>query len=220
MRPRKICFLLAFLLCFLIGNIFLVRSLEYPVKAAPLENTVTVCSSDCAYTSIQLAINNAAVGNTILLYAETYTEPININKSITIQGMGDDQTIIQAATSPDTATTRVIAIQSGATVTITGVTIRYGDASSLPSNRYGGGIYSLGDLTLSNTSVTENSAERGSGIHCGAGTCILDGITIKNNNAVYWGGGLYINNTTDIYDSTIDGNNATDNGGGIYIDVY
>jgi len=74
------------------------------VKAAPLANTYTVCASRCDYTSIQSAIDATTDRDIIQLFTETYTEPININKSITIQETDASGTIIQAATSPGTAT--------------------------------------------------------------------------------------------------------------------
>ena len=214
MRPRKICFLFVFWLCLTIGIVFLSSDLKYTVKAAPLASTVTVCASGCDSTSIQSAIDGATDGDTIQLSAEIYTEPININKSITIQGMGDDQTIIQAATSPDTATTRVIAIQSGATVTITGVTIRYGKASGA----YGGGIYAFNsNVSIINSTIDYNNANNGGGIYLGDIMCkkpnnlVITDSTISNNTATF-GGGIFLTCPTSIItitNCTISGNSAT-----------
>ena len=184
-------------------------------QAAPLKNTFTVCSSGCNYTTIQEAINNASPGDLIQLSNETYTEAITVDKSLTIQGTGFTQTIIQAAPSLESSSSRVFSIQSGVTVTITHVTIRYGKANGA----YGGGINSLGSLVLNQVSLTHNSAGRGGGLYCGAGTCQINQTTISDNEGNFFGGGLYISNSTaDITNSTIENNHAQNNGGGIYID--
>ena len=54
-----------------------------PVAAA----TITVGPSDCNYTNIQEAIDNATAGDTILVTAGTYDEAIDVTKSLTICGV-------------------------------------------------------------------------------------------------------------------------------------
>lgn len=46
--------------------------------------TVTVCASACDYASIQAAIDAASPGDTISLAAETFTETISVDRSLTI----------------------------------------------------------------------------------------------------------------------------------------
>jgi hypothetical protein len=50
---------------------------------------ITVCSSGCDYTTIQNAVGNASSGDTINVSAGTYDEQVVIDKSLTIQGVGD-----------------------------------------------------------------------------------------------------------------------------------
>jgi hypothetical protein len=58
----------------------------------------TVCSSGCAYTSIQAAINAASPGATITIGAGNYYENVTVNKSVTLRGSGL-QTVIYPGTS-------------------------------------------------------------------------------------------------------------------------
>lgn len=54
-----------------------------PVTAA----TITVGPSDCNYTNIQEAIDNATAGDTILVTAATYDEALDVTRSLTIRGV-------------------------------------------------------------------------------------------------------------------------------------
>ena len=50
-------------------------------------------------TPIQSAVNAAAVGNTIYVYNGSYTENVNVNKRLTLEGEGADVVTVTAATS-------------------------------------------------------------------------------------------------------------------------
>jgi len=66
--------------------------------AGPAFAKKTVCSSGCAFNSIQAAINAASEGATITIGMGTFTENIVVNKPVTLQGYGT-QTVIEPATS-------------------------------------------------------------------------------------------------------------------------
>ena len=53
-------------------------------------DTITVCPSGCDYTTIQAAVNAASPGDTVFVYSGTYTENVNVNKRLTLQGEGAD----------------------------------------------------------------------------------------------------------------------------------
>ena len=97
-------------------------------------------------------------------------------------------------------------------ITVTNSTISGNSASE------GGGIfkggYFGGTMTINNSTVSGNSAIEGGGIF-GGGDVTVNNSTISNNNALLGGGVFnYIGGFT-INDSTITGN-AADTGGGIY----
>jgi hypothetical protein len=60
----------------------------------------TVCSTGCAYSSIQSAINAASPGATITIGPGSYTENLVVNKSVTLDGSGKNTTIYPAVSNP------------------------------------------------------------------------------------------------------------------------
>jgi hypothetical protein len=82
----------------------------------------------------------------------------------------------------------------------------------------GGGIVNLGTLTLNNSTVSGNSADTGGGI-VNFGTLSLNNSTVSGNSAGGDGGGIYnfaFADTLSISNSTVSGNSASGKGGGIY----
>src|SRR5262245_39070783 len=79
-------------------------------------------------------------------------------------GEGAATTIVQAATSPNTAADRVFFIPSGVTVILEKLTIRYGHMRGEFDSRGGGGLFNQGTLTLMNSTVSGNSASYGGGL--------------------------------------------------------
>ena len=110
---------------------------------------------------------------------------------------------------------RVFYISPGKTVTISGLTIFNGSAPS--GNYFGGGIYNdHATLTVSNCTITGNSAFQGvgGGIFNDNGTLTVIGSTLSGNSS--WFGGAISNNwlgggtaTVTITNSTLSGNSAS-----------
>ena len=93
-------------------------------------------------------------------------------------------------------------------LTITNCTISSNSASS------GGGIYADGGtVTISNCTVSNNSADNGGGIYAWDAT--VTNCTISNNSAS-WGGGIYAWDAT-VSNCTVSNNSASESGG-IYAD--
>ena len=196
-------------------------------------------------TSLRAAIEEAnALGgaHTIMLVADTYTlstGELLITSDITITGAGADQTFIDG-----NFLSRVLHTQGGATVTITDVTIRNGDASGggnggalwiddatdnvtlervrLTGNTAdtGGAIYNQGGtLTMTDVEISGNTASGGGKTGGGLdneGTATLERVTVSGNTAgTGLGGGIYNSSALTMTNVTISGNSAT-NGGGLY----
>ncbi len=81
------------------------------------------------------------------------------------------------------------------------------------SNKAGRGIDNVGTLTLTNSTISGNTAGWGGGID-NSGTLTITNSTISGNTAG-WGGGIDNSGTLTITNSTISGNTADWRGGGI-----
>jgi len=188
-----------------------VLALALALGLAPLSGahaaTPTVCPSGCAYSSIQAAINAAAWGDTITIGAGRYTENLTLNASLTLQGAGDGQTIVDGG-----GTGTVVTVNHWGSVTLSGLTLTHGNAPA------GGGIDNeVGTVILQNSTVSGNStsAGGGGGIFNNDGTLTLQNSTVSGNSAAGGaGGGVWnANGTTTLHNSTVSGNS----GGGIGI---
>ena len=177
-------------------------------------------------TSLRAAVQEAnalAGSDTINLGAGTYFLNISgfdddalfgdldITGNLTIIGAGADQTIIDGNNLD-----RVLDIRPGASLSISGVTIRNGFAVNA------GGILNNGFLSLTDSIVENNDVSGainsvGGGIG-NLGVLILDGVTVRGNTATVNGGGLYTKDgSVTVTDSTFDGNSADGDGGGLSI---
>jgi parallel beta-helix repeat protein len=158
-----------------------------------------VCAADIfvgpseTYTSIQLAVTAANASDTIIVRDNTYTENININKSLMIYSENGSENCIVTALNPNDHVFNVTADW----VNITGFTVQNATGDDMA------GIF-LDDVmncTISNNNATNNFH----GIwlyNCGYGQ---KGNILLNNNTAYanigWG----------IYLSLSNGNNITEN---------
>jgi LPXTG-site transpeptidase (sortase) family protein len=189
----------------------------------------------------------------------------DITSNITITGNGATKTIIRANVLENVATYGVfhvvsggsltldkltvkngktagggggVAVDSGATLTVTNSTIsnniagtvgggiaNYGtltvtnstfSGNSTPFD--GGGILNAGTLTVTNSTFSGNTAAEGGGIYNYSGTVMVTNSTFSGNTANTNGGGIYnyVNNTVTVTDSMLSGNTANTDGGGIY----
>ena len=99
---------------------------------------------------IQAAIGAAWDGDTINVAKGTYLENIIIEKSLTLKGAGPGKSVIDGKGSGSVATTGIS--NKAARVSLSGFTIQNGKAEN------GGGIYNMGTLTLTGSTVAWNSA--------------------------------------------------------------
>jgi uncharacterized repeat protein (TIGR03803 family) len=158
-----------------------------------------------AFGTIQAGINAVAAGGTVDVAAGTYSETDTIARSLTISGAG-----AAVATVDGAGAGSVFTIDYGATATIAGLTITGGQD---------GGVSNDGMLTISNTTITGNSASSGGGIDNAGGTLTIESSTIENNSALEGGGGIFITGgNVSISSCSILDNVAADtsSGGGIF----
>jgi len=98
------------------------------------------------------------------------------------------------------------------TATLTNVTVSGNSASA-----HGGGLMnSVGTATLTNVTVSGNSASEGAGLF-NQGTATLTNVTVSGNSASAHGGGL-VNSagTATLTNVTVSGNSASESGGGLF----
>ncbi|HEU5097824.1 MAG TPA: choice-of-anchor Q domain-containing protein, partial [Roseiflexaceae bacterium] len=176
------------------------------LHVAPAGDDARDCLSAAnACRTIGAAVFKAGGGDTISIASGNYRENILLGKTLTLQGQGEDTTIIDGR-----ANGRTIEISSTATVTITGVTITNGAAD------LGAGISNTGILRLFNSTVSNNSAPvNGGGVYNEAsGNALIVDSTISGNSAQY-GAGIYNFGQLLVVRSTISGNNASVFGSGL-----
>ncbi len=77
--------------------------------------THTVCASGCDYTTIQAAVDAAQSNDIIEIMDAVHTESniIISNKSLTIKGQGQNETIVQAADAPENAVDGIFVVGTG-----------------------------------------------------------------------------------------------------------
>jgi CSLREA domain-containing protein len=152
-----------------------------------------------------------------IAFADNYTITLAgsqlpaVTSEIVITGNGAANTIIQAKAVPQTDTYRVFQVKSTGNLTLVGLTIRNGSCTSSCASPYyeGGGIHNTGTLTVTNSTVSGNSASRGGGIY-NTGTLTVTNSTVSNNTS---GGGISNSGNLTVNNSTIS-NNSSPNGDG------
>lgn len=162
---------------------------------------------------IQNAVDVSVTGTNINIAPGIFSESstININKSLSLIGAGQNNTIINGINA-----SRLFNITAG-DVTFDSLTIKNGNAG----NGDGGGINHTGTGTLNviNSTISNNTASQGGGISNSSGTLNVTNSNISDNTATQNGGGIQNNATATINNSTLIGNQLDVDGltgGGIF----
>ena len=193
---------------------------------------VLIVISTCLYSTIidipgdeptiQVGINVAINGDTLLVQPGTYLENINYNsKNITIASLfltTQDTTYISQTIIDGDQNGCVVSFENGETMgaVLTGFTITNGN---IPGS--GGGIscFYTSYPRLENLIISGNYAEyNGGGIICGAfASPSLENVTVTNNSAGGNGGGIFcFNYCSPSLENVTISNNTSQNGGGIF----
>jgi predicted outer membrane repeat protein len=204
--PRIILALLAGLIA-----LSCIGSVIFVALSIRLAGSVTNLN-DNGLGSLRWAIALAPAGSTITFDAKLHgtilltSGDLSIMKNLTLRGPGGGVLSISSGKSG-----HIIHVRYGASVTISGLTFK--DSKTLTSF-----IDNEGTLTLSNSTVSANTAVDGGGIsNEGTGSLTLSSSTVSGNTATGDGGGILNEGTGSLTlsISTVSGNTATGDGGGI-----
>lgn len=179
-----------------------------------LTDPVVTSDADSGAGSLRQAIADACAGSTItfaggLASSNLTTDQLLIDKNLTIDG-GAGVSVTRVAGSPNF---RIFSIDSGTTVSISGLRISNGSTTG-----NGGGIFSAGTLALSNCAISGNSAGTnfGGGLWS-QGPAVIDRCTISGNQAGNGGGLFHGFNTLTMSNTTVSDNTSTFQAGGVNI---
>jgi hypothetical protein len=167
--------------------------------------------------SLRYAVDEAPPGSTIRFDASLRGKTIrltsgdlNIARNLKILGPGANVLSVSSGKSG-----HVVRVAHGASVSISGLTFK----DSKPSNSF---IDNEGTLTLSNSTVSGNTATggygQGGGIYnSSTGTLTLNNSTVSGNTVTNGqGGGIFNDGTLTLSNSTVSGNTVTGGAGGGY----
>ncbi|MBO7726261.1 MAG: hypothetical protein J6S40_07295 [Thermoguttaceae bacterium] len=150
-----------------------------------------------------ITFTSAVARKTITLHGS----PLEIFKAVTISGTSGERVSIDGA-----GKSCVFYISGGspsAPVNLTRLAIVGGKGTN------GGGISNYGALTVTDCLVSASSASYGGGIYNGGGTLTLSNTTVFDNSAGDQGGGIYNSGTLTVASCDIFQNGAN-SGGGLY----
>ena len=178
----------------------------------------TVCGSPCSLRQAVNAANAAGGVNTISFAVDgpfALTTGVELfvdgsqSQTLTITGNGRTHTIIAGE-----GVTRLLEVGAGATVNVSGVTLRDGNAGAGD----GGAILNIGTLAVDDSTITSNVAGvRGGGIrNAPRSSLVVTETLISGNSAGVVGGGIANGGDSrlDVSHSVISGNSAAGAGGG------
>ncbi len=175
-------------------------------------------SGDLRYCINQANADDQA--NTIVFDPTLFSTPQTITLSGTglfLEDTGGTQTITGPAaglTIKSGGNSRVFQIDDGVTASISGLTIS-GGTVQWPGS--GGGLKNYGTATLTDCTISGNSANIGGGVYNGSyANLTLTDCTVSDNSARSWGGGLFNDGFATLTDCTLSGNSSGGAGGGVF----
>ena len=169
-----------------------------------LRQAITMADAGATTDSYVITIEQSASG-TILLKSVLP----DLSRNITITGLGvSGVSTSTVQRDPAASPFRIFTVDKGATVNISGLTIKGGNAG----RGTGGGLDNFGTLAVSNSVFSGDSAFFGGGL-ANFGTATVSGSSFTRNSAAVLGGGIYNNGTATVSDSTFTSNFAAGGGG-------
>jgi hypothetical protein len=158
-----------------------------------------------ACATIERAISLAASGDTIQIAAATYPENLSIPFNLTLNGASAATTIVNG-----TQTTNVFTVGTGVSLTLSNLTIKDGVGYS-----GGGAVNNAGVLTISQSTLSSNTALSGGAIF-NTGTVTIRKSNLSGNSPYFFGhsascGAIDNRGTMTITNSTFYSNYANNN---------
>lgn len=201
------------------GAVFTVNDEGDGTDAAP-GNGICETSAGNGICTLRAAVAeaNALAGLDSIIFSSSVAAinvagQIQISSDMHIIGNGAD--VLTITNTAAAATTSRIFNISNFAVTLSGMTITGGDLSS----GNGGGINNIGNLTISDCVITQNTTtDIGGGIRSTNTLTLLNSSIIDNSSTDSTSGGLsFSGSTLNIINTTIDSNTSVGNGGGTNI---
>jgi hypothetical protein len=218
---------------FLVGTVVAAATIGAAVPASAAAPACTVRNGSAAFSSLQAAVDAAGPGARLVVSGTCRGSTV-VTKDLTLAGstFGVNRPVLSGGGS-----VRVLRIEPEATVTLTDLIIRDGNAAAgsggggiqnvgtltairvlVTRNRTtgaGGGILNLGDLELVRSLVSLNRSPSDGGGIFNAGDLTTWSTDIKGNTSGGVGGGIFAEGFTTLHTGVITGNTAADTGGGI-----
>lgn len=199
------------------ARLFIVNTTVDAPDDAVGNGVAQAANGDVTLRAAIMEANAEAVADSISIPAGTFnfsvagageelaeTGDLDISSNLRIAGAGATQTIIDASQLD-----RVFDIASGATVTLSDMTIRNGSAS------VGGAIRNQGTLVLERVLIADNSSTGVGGGVSNSGTLTVTMSTFSGNTASGSGGGVVNQGgAASLTNVTLSGNSAGTDGGG------
>ena len=202
----------------LAGDVFTVNSTGISLSGTGTSGTlpyvISLANADTNSDGSEIVFNPA-------VFSSSSPQTISVGATLTLSGTSGPEVIDGPGAGVVSISGghafQVFDVESGVTATISGLTITNGSAA------YGGGVDNFGELTLTECTISGNSALRFGGGMCNrAGTASLSGCTIVGNHVGAfpggYGGGLGILGAAaaTLNGCVISGNTALYNGGGVW----
>ena len=188
-------------------------------------------------TAVQQAINAAASGATVKIAGSCAGvapqggawQTAYVNTSLTLAGgyAVTNWTTPNPAVNPTILDAqelgRVVFIADTVPVTLTNLILTNGNVTgsgtgSCPGYGCGGGLYTWGDLSLSNVTIQDSQTRRGGGAYVVGALTAVDSDWLNNTGTNQRGGGLEVYGDATITGGLLQGNAAT-YGGGLFADA-
>ncbi len=161
------------------------------------------------YTSIQDAIDDTIIGDTVLVHPGRYLENLSIyGKSISMCSEFNnnrDWNVVESTIIDGNLQARCLLIDSYSAVILNGLTFTNGTRRPNFHPYHGGGLSINGSSTvsLSNCIIDNNESEMGGGVSCSDNSSLtLSGNIIRANRAFDRGGGISISESSVLFDPT------------------